>query len=240
MKKYGLIGYPLSHSFSPRYFSEKFQKEDIEAEYKAYPLEDIDHFIDLRKEGLSGLNVTIPYKEVVMDYLDEIDDVAEAVGAVNTIVFKNGKTVGYNTDVYGFKVSLMKFIGSCFSGKALVLGSGGAAKAVKYVLKEASIPFKVVSRTGVDLGYDEVDEKILKDYKLIINTTPLGMYPHIDEKPDLPYHAITSEHFLYDLIYNPEKTLFLNKGAEQGARIINGREMLVLQAENSWAIWNQI
>lgn len=240
MKKYGLIGYPLNHSFSPKYFAEKFQKEGIDAEYRLFPLPTIADFVTLKNSNLSGLNVTIPYKKAILDYLDLIDDKAREVGAVNTIKFEDGKTIGYNTDVYGFKESLQSFIGAGFQGQALILGSGGAAKAVKYVLDDMGIDHKTVSRSGKDMAYAELDGAVLERHKLIINTTPLGMYPHTEACPDIPYKEITEEHFLYDLIYNPEKTLFLIKGTERGARIKNGHEMLTLQAENSWAIWNQI
>lgn len=244
MKTYGLIGYPLEHSFSGKYFTEKFEKENIQnCEYRLFPLESIAAgFGDLKKQNIAGLNVTIPYKEQIIPYLDELDEHAKAIGAVNVIQFKNGKTKGYNSDYYGFKNSLINFLPKEFKSKALILGTGGASKAIKQVLVDLSIPFKIVSRKeGFDFTYEELNSKpeILQDFHLIINTTPLGTYPKVEEKPDLPYEALTGNHFLYDLVYNPSETAFMKAGAAKEAETINGLEMLIGQAEKSWEIWNR-
>jgi shikimate dehydrogenase len=243
MKTYGLIGYPLEHSFSGKYFSDKFEKENIQnCEYRLFPLENIQEFEELKKQKISGLNITIPYKEKIIPYLDELDEHAEAIGAVNVIQFNNGKTKGYNSDYYGFKDSLLNFLPKIFKSKALILGTGGASKAIKQVLIDLSIPFKLVSRKeNYDFTYAELNERpgILADYHLIINTTPLGTYPKVEEKPNLPYQAITKNHFIYDLVYNPSETAFMEAGSAKGAMTINGLEMLVGQAEKSWEIWNR-
>lgn len=239
MRKFGLIGYPLSHSFSPRYFAEKFKKEGIEdAVYNLYPLEDISAFEALKNKNISGLNVTIPYKETIIPYLDEISPEAQEIGAVNTIRFNAGRTIGYNTDVYGFETSLIRFIDRNEVKRALILGTGGAAKAVAYVLRKLWIPFLYVSRSAGDLPYDGVDKIVLDDHQLIINTTPLGMAPKVDTCPNIPYQYLSGKHFSYDLVYNPEKTLFLNNSSKNGAATLNGLSMLELQAEKSWEIWN--
>jgi len=243
MKTYGLIGYPLEHSFSGKYFTEKFEKENIQnCEYRLFPLENIREFEDLKQQEIPGLNVTIPYKEQVIPYLDELDEHANAIGAVNVIQFKNGKSKGYNSDYYGFKDSLLNFLPKEFSSKALILGTGGASKAIKQVLKDLSIPFKIVSRKEeFDFTYKELNSKpeILAGFHLIINTTPLGTFPKVEEKPNLPYKALRANHFLYDLVYNPSETAFMKAGASQGAKTINGLEMLIGQAEKSWEIWNK-
>lgn len=243
MKTYGLIGYPLEHSFSAKFFAEKFKKEKIQdCEYRLFPIENIQAFEDLRKQEIDGLNVTIPYKEQIIPYLDELDEHAEAIGAVNVIQFNNGKSKGFNSDYYGFKDSLLSFLPTEFNSKALILGTGGASKAIKKVLIDLSIPFKVASRKeGFDFTYDELNSKpeVLSDYHLIINTTPLGTYPNVEEKPDLPYEALTENHFLYDLVYNPSETAFMKAGQNQGAKTTNGLEMLIGQAEKSWEIWNR-
>ncbi|WP_296623619.1 shikimate dehydrogenase [Marivirga sp.] len=243
MKTYGLIGYPLEHSFSGKYFAEKFEKENIKnCEYRLFPIENIQEFDALKKQEIAGLNVTIPYKEQIIPFLDELDQHAEAIGAVNVIQFKNGKTKGFNSDYYGFKDSLLIFLPKEFNSKALILGTGGASKAIKQVLIDLSIPFKVVSRKeGFDFTYEELNSKseILEDFQLIINTTPLGTYPKVEEKPDLPYKALTENHYLYDLVYNPSETAFIKAGATQGAKTLNGLEMLIGQAEKSWEIWNR-
>lgn len=239
IKKYGLIGYPLSHSFSPGYFARKFEEEGIlNTRYELYPLEEIDHFRDIT--NIDGLNVTIPYKEQIIPYLDELSVEAQAIGAVNTIQFKDGHSKGYNTDIYGFKESLVPLLQHRGECRALVLGTGGAAKAVWYVLDRLQISYLKVSRASGDICYSDIDGQLVKKNQLIINCTPLGMAPKIDECPDLPYNSISTEHILYDLIYNPDKTLFLTKGAAHGALIKNGHEMLQLQAEKSWQIWNSL
>lgn len=240
MRKFGLIGYPLSHSFSPGFFAKKFEEEGImDAEYKSYPLENINLFPDLFSDELVGINVTIPYKEQVIPFMDELSPAVQKIGALNTILFKDGKRIGYNTDVYGFQTSLTEWCADQLPKKALVLGSGGAAKAVKYVLKFLDISFKVISRSNPKWNYSALNKEVLEEHLLIVNTTPLGMYPNEDKCADLPYQFISDKHYVYDLIYNPEKTLFLRKSEDRGAQIKNGLEMLILQAERSWQIWNQ-
>jgi len=245
-RKFGLIGYPLSHSFSKKYFDEKFRKEGlIECEYANYELSSISDFqelLNMEHKELFGLNVTTPYKEQIIQYLDNLDDSARKVGAVNVIKFtSDNRKIGYNSDYYGFKSSLQNWLPRNGSIKALVLGSGGASKAVIAVLKDFNLSYQIVSRKkGVGLvDYGQTKEfKLLENYKLVINATPLGMYPQIDQAPDLPYQEITDQHLLYDLVYNPEETLFLQRGKARGAKIKNGLEMLFLQAEKSWEIWS--
>ncbi len=244
MKKLGLIGYPLSHSFSKKYFTEKFQKESISGySYDAFPLENIAQFPDLiKKESeLCGLSVTIPHKETVIPFLDELDPIAEEIGAVNCIKIENGKLIGYNTDAFGFRQSLRPFLDTNHT-KALVFGTGGASKAVAYVLRNLGINFWFVSRKKNDFGntimYEEIDANIISTCKLLVNCTPVGMSPNNDKFLPLPYSAITPQHLAYDLIYNPEETIFLKKAKEQGALVSNGYNMLVFQAEEAWKIWN--
>lgn len=236
---YGLIGYPLSHSFSPAYFNNKFVTENIDARYDAYAIPFVEDLKTLLQEHpqLKGLNVTIPYKEQVLPLLYETDVAAREIGAVNCIKIEQGKLIGYNTDHIGFAESLKPLLHPQHI-HALILGTGGAAKAVMYALSQFDIEYKIVSRTGGDMQYVDVDKVTMDKYKLIINTTPLGMYPAIDIAPEIPYEYLTKEHLLYDLVYNPEETLFLQKGKQQGATIKNGYEMLILQAEASWQIWN--
>lgn len=245
---FGLIGYPLSHSFSKRYFTEKFEREGLPGcRYELFPLPDVDQLPSLLIEQphLCGLNVTIPYKERVIPYLDELDPGAAAVGAVNTIRIKDGHLKGYNTDVHGFEQSLRVFLGNAERStgglRALILGTGGAAKAVAYVLQRLNIDFRLASRrpAGAQLGYDELNETSIQEYRLIINTTPLGMAPHTEQMPALPYTALTPRHLLYDLVYNPAETAFLKAGKKQGASTTNGLEMLYLQAEKAWEHWNR-
>ncbi|MFZ1749525.1 MAG: shikimate dehydrogenase [Saprospiraceae bacterium] len=241
-RQYGIIGYPLSHTFSPGYFNAKFSEEQLDAKYDVFPIESIEGFPTLiQKHIFYGINVTIPYKEQVMPYLDNIDSLAADIGAVNTIKFINGKTKGYNTDFYGFEQSLLALIKSKTNiTQALILGSGGAAKAVYYVLQSLQIPYLTVGRhKNTDLMYEEVDASIMKSSNLIINTTPLGMYPKENYSPQIPYQYLNSKYFLYDLVYNPEKTLFLSEGTARGCKVKNGFDMLILQAEKSWQIWNQ-
>jgi len=245
MKTYGIIGYPLSHSFSPKYFTEKFKKEGIvNAEYKAFELKTIQELPQIIKENpaLCGLNVTIPYKEMVIPVLDELDETAKAVGAVNTIKIdiNDSKLTGYNTDVYGFQKSLEPHL-KPHHANALILGTGGAAKAVAYVLGKLNINFRMVSRSPrqiYEMPYQILNQQLMQLHQIIINTTPLGMSPKTDEYPPILYEYLTEKHLLYDLIYNPEKTLFLKMGEEKGASIINGQQMLEFQAEKSWEIWN--
>lgn len=237
--QYGLIGYPLSHSFSPAYFNNKFATENIDGRYDAYAIPSVEDLKTLLKEHphLKGLNVTIPYKEQVLPLLYETDAAAREIGAVNCIKIEVGKLIGYNTDHVGFAESLKPLLQTKHT-HALILGTGGAAKSVMYALKQLGVEYKIVSRTGGDMQYADVDKEIMDIYKLIINTTPLGMYPATDTAPEIPYEYLTKEHLLYDLVYNPEETLFLQKGKQQGATIKNGYEMLILQAEASWQIWN--
>lgn len=246
IRQLGLIGFPLSHSFSKKYFSEKFEKEGLsDFNYELFPLEQITELPQLLKStpNIEGLNVTIPYKEKVLPYLDEMDEAAAKVGAVNTIIIRDGQLKGYNTDVYGFEISLRALLSKDPSPsseiKALVLGTGGASKAVIYVLEKLEIFYQLVSRKKQKdyLTYNSLSATKFKDYRLVINTTPLGMSPNYQTCPDLPYDATTDQHFFYDLVYNPAETLFLKKGAQQGASIKNGLEMLILQAEKSWNIW---
>lgn len=244
MRQYGLIGYPLSHSFSQKYFTEKFQREGITGcVYDNFPLASIDEFAALIQQhpDLHGLNVTIPYKEKVIPFLHVQSEVVKAIGACNCIIIEYGELIGHNTDVVGFEESLSPLL-QPHHKKALVLGTGGAAKAVHYVLNKLGIEFYEVSRTPAtarQLSYQQIDEAVIKEHELIINTSPLGMYPNIDECPPLPYQALTSKHYLFDLVYNPAKTLFLQKGEAQGAAIKNGHDMLIIQAEESWRIWNR-
>ncbi len=242
MKVYGLIGYPLSHSFSKGFFAEKFQREGIQqCVYENFPIPTIADFPGLlqAQPQLSGLNVTIPYKEAILPFLDELSPAAAKIKAVNCIRFHDGRKTGYNTDVIGFKKSLLTFLQPHHT-RALVLGTGGAAKAVMYVLEELGIAYTLVSRTAADgvVTYASLDAAMMAAHTLIVNTSPLGMYPDVDKAPPLPYECLSSQHLLYDLIYNPEKTLFLQKGAARGAAVKNGHEMLILQAEASWDIWN--
>jgi shikimate dehydrogenase len=247
MKTYGLIGYPLSHSFSKKYFTEKFQNEGItDHQYELFPIGDIKSLPDLLSENpsLCGLNVTIPHKVNVLCYLNEVDEAAEKIGAVNCISIKKfeGETYlkGYNTDAYGFEESLKPLLGPHHT-KALVFGDGGAAKAVKYVLEKLNIQYQVVVRTAVPgaLLYSEITPEILTSHQLLINTTPLGMSPNIDTFPEIDYSLVGSGHLAYDLVYNPLETTFLAKAAERGAAVKNGLEMLYKQAEKAWAIWNK-
>ena len=242
MKKYGLIGYPLSHSFSKKYFTDKFILESIkDVVYDIYPLENINELPDLltSEPSLCGLNVTIPYKEQVISFLDEMSPVVKKIGACNCIKIEHGKLIGHNTDVLGFERSLLKKLKPTHSA-ALVLGTGGASKAVQYVLDKQGISFLQVSRSKSPntISYGELDKEIISNHLLIINTTPLGMYPNTESAPPIPYEWIGDSHYLFDLVYNPVKTMFLKKGEQQGAEIENGSDMLVDQAEGSWAIWN--
>ena len=240
MRKFGLIGYPLGHSFSPPYFAKKFRDEGIDdAVYEAYPIDHIDKFMELIDSNTIGINVTIPYKELVMIYLDDMSEAAKTIGAVNTIHHIEGRLIGYNTDYYGFKKSLLKMLGNVTISNALVLGTGGSSKAVRYALDQMGIKYSLVSRNTSYLSYGDLNQKIIEEHKLIINTTPLGMFPSIDTFPVIPYASISSKHFCYDLVYNPEKTVFLTEAEKRGATVKNGYDMLILQAEKSWQIWNQ-
>lgn len=242
MRLFGLTGYPLSHSFSKKYFTEKFEKEGFHhCRYELFPLESIQELPQLLHANpqLEGLNVTIPYKQTVMQFLDEIQEEAAEAGAVNTIKIVAGKVKGYNTDTFGFEQSLKEMIGDR-TPRALVLGSGGASKAVVYILKKLNIPYLLVSRSADsgDLIYEELNGEIIRKHKLIIQSTPLGMFPAINSCPPLPYEAMGDDHFAFDLVYNPAETLFLKRAAESGAKTRNGLQMLHLQAEKAWQIWN--
>lgn len=244
MNTYGLIGYPLSHSFSKKYFSEKFERENtIDSEYNAYPIEQIELLPLLINDNpsLKGLSVTIPYKETVLPFLDEIDATANKIGAVNCIKITQGKLTGYNTDAFGFRQSIKPFLESHHE-RALIIGTGGASKAVHHVLKEIGITCYFLTRNKIadnQFTYNEVNENMLNAFKLIINATPLGMFPNIDSFPDIPYQFISSSHLLYDLVYNPAETEFLKRGKAKGAGIVNGYSMLQHQAEEAWRIWNK-
>ncbi len=243
MKRFGLIGYPLTHSFSQKYFTKKFAKEKIDdCIYELFPLENIDDIrllLEVNKD-LCGLNVTIPYKERVIDYLDDLDETAKKIGAVNCIKIDQIEKTGYNTDWLGFLDSIKPLLKSHHK-KALILGTGGSSKAVAYALNHLNIQVRYVSRnkSAQGLTYAEINKKLLDEFTVLINTSPLGMYPEINLCPDIPYEAITPRHLIFDLIYNPEETLFLQKARQQGAVIKNGLEMLSLQAEYAWGIWNQ-
>jgi shikimate dehydrogenase len=248
MKRYGLIGKTLSHSFSKRYFTEKFAQAGIAACYELFELASIAEFPALlqREPHLAGLNVTIPYKEAVMPYLDRLSPAAEAVGAVNTICFEtDGSLSGHNTDVLGFQASLEQELqGQAPLTAALVLGTGGAAKAVAYVLQQqlGVAEVQLVSRHPEhrgQLSYEALRELDLSAYPLIVNTTPLGMYPKVDAAPDLPYGQLGPQHLVFDLVYNPAETRFMRRAAEQGARTCNGLGMLYEQAEQAWLLWNR-
>lgn len=249
MMEFGLIGYPLTHSFSAKYFNDKFKQEAIEARYLNFEISDIhqiNNIID-HHPTLKGLNVTIPYKEQVIPFLDDISPAAEAIGAVNVITIErdNGsskpKLVGHNTDYLGFKHSIEPHI-TASHRKALVLGTGGASKAVGYALTQLGIEWIYVSRSkgnNETLTYNDLNQEVLSDYTVIINASPVGTYPNVNEAPNIPYNTLTSQHLLYDLVYNPAETLFLKKGSDLGAVVKNGAEMLTLQALAAWDIWNK-
>lgn len=271
MKLFALLGHPLSHSFSKAYFSEKFEREKIDACYENFDLENIEQLPQLinKHPDLCGFNVTIPYKEAIIPYLDFLDPDAKAIGAVNTVkVMDDGRMVGYNTDIVGIETTLTQVFTQPLSVRGtpkgtsvtpagsyvvplghlatlspvLILGTGGASKAVQYVLRKHHLPYHLVSRDPHkgDFTYETLTPEIIKSHLLIINATPVGMAPYINKAPTIPYEAITPQHILFDLIYNPEETLFLRHGREHGAKTINGLSMLYAQAEASWAIWNKV
>lgn len=239
---YGIIGYPLLQTFSPGYFNAKFEQSGLEESYHKFPLASIAELSTLLQElpGLKGLNVTIPYKEAVLPFLDELDDTAAQIGAVNTIKIRDGRLTGFNTDVIGFRDSLQPLLGPQHR-QALILGTGGASKAVAYALAQLSIGYRFVSRNPAEgqLPYALLDAATINDHLLIVNTTPLGMAPDTSTFPLIPYEHLHTGHLLYDLVYNPSVTLFLQKGAAQGTATKNGYEMLIGQAEAAWAIWNR-
>ena len=236
---YGLIGTSLTHSFSPAYFKKKFADQKINAFYESFPIPYIREFPELLENNpdMAGLNVTAPYKEAIIPYLDELDPVAEQIGAVNCVVIKGEWKKGYNTDALAFEKSLVPLL-TAQHGRALILGTGGSSKTVAYVLRQLGIPFQKVTHSRKDaLRYEDLTPELIAGHKLIVNATPLGMYPNIDGIPALPYQAIGSHHLLYDLIYNPQETKFLQLGRVNGAATKNGFEMLRLQGEASWDIW---
>jgi len=243
MPKLGLIGRHISYSFSKAYFTKKFANEGLNYTYENFDIENIFEFPLILKNNpdLVGLNVTIPYKEQVMNYLDDLSVEAKDIGAANTIAISpSGKLKGYNTDCYGFKTSLQPLLNSHHK-TALILGTGGASKAVAYTLKELNIDFEYVSRTPHKLAkfrYSDLTERNIKLYHIIINCTPVGTHPNVEDCPDIPYTGITKNQLLYDLVYNPQKTEFLKRGEERGATICNGLNMLELQAQKAWEIWN--
>ncbi len=244
MNKLGLLGKNISYSFSKTYFKKKFEDENIDdTTYENFDIEHIDLFPSILKntEGLKGLNVTIPYKEAVIPYLDKINKKAKEIGAVNTIkVTKKGKLVGYNTDYYGFKKSIEPLLRPHHK-KALILGTGGASKAIAYSLRQLNIDYSYVSRTAsenIEFTYNTLTDLIIGQHQIIINCTPLGTFPNVNVSPDISYKSITKQHILFDLIYNPEETKFLKQGKENEAMTINGLKMLKLQAEKAWSIWN--
>ena len=242
MKRYGLIGHPLKHSYSRELFTKKFEYEGLDFRYQNFDLKTIEELKEVMATypDLCGFNVTIPYKEAIIPYLDELDETAKQVGAVNVVTIKNGRLKGYNTDVYGFEQLLERAINSKAIGHALVLGTGGASKAVQYVLKQRQIPFSTVSRDAEkgDFTYDTLSDEILKQNQLIINTTPLGMSPQIDNFPEIHYQAMSNKHILIDLIYNPKETAFMELGKTWGAKVYGGILMFEEQAKKTWEIFN--
>lgn len=246
MDKYGLIGYPLGHSFSKNFFNQKFAEEKIDAQYLNFEIPNIKDLKNVlsRNPELKGLNVTLPYKEQVIPYLDNLDETAKMIGAVNVIKFSKGlfgktKLIGFNSDIIGFQQSIQPMLDDSHR-KALVLGTGGASKAVYFGLKQLGVEPIFVSRhpkTDNCIAYGDITPSLMEEYTVIVNATPLGMYPNIDTCPDIPYSQVTDKHVLYDLIYNPDETLFMRKGKEKGAAVKNGLEMLLLQAFASWNIW---
>ncbi len=240
--RFGLIGRKIDYSFSRKFFSDKFEREQLPYSYENFDLDRIEEFPEVLNKypDLKGLNVTIPYKEAIIPFLDELHITAKKIGAVNTIKFtKTGRLKGYNTDAYGFRKSLEPYLKS-HHRKALILGTGGASKAITYVLQRKKIEFQLVSRKGSGKGilnYQELDPELIRDHKLIINCTPLGTFPDIHACPDIPYSGLTDKHLLYDLVYNPVKTTFMERGLTSGAQAYNGLRMLELQALKAWAIW---
>jgi shikimate dehydrogenase len=246
MDRYGLTGYPLTHSFSKRFFTEKFERESIDATYENFEIPEISLFPEILKNNpdLKGLNVTIPYKEQVIPYLNELESAAKDVGAVNTVkIYRTGNETylkGFNTDIWGFETSLKPLLKKHHK-KALILGTGGASKAIKYVLRKLQIDYisaSILELKENEIRYGEIDEQIMAERLLIINATPLGTYPNTENCPDIPYEFLTKDHLLFDLVYNPEFTKFMKKGKERGAEVKNGLEMLLQQALKSYEIWN--
>ena len=240
-RKFGLIGKNIDYSFSKKYFSEKFKKENLDCTYSNFDIENISLIESiLQKNGISGYNVTIPYKQEIIKFLDEIDEVAKTIGAVNTIKKIDNKNIGFNTDCIGFEKSLIPLIENKKPDSALILGGGGASKAVKYVLKKIKINYSTVSRKEgkSEFIYENLNDVIINRFKMIINCSPVGTFPNINKCPNIPYKHLTKEHILYDLVYNPVESLFLRRGRELGCKTKNGLEMLEIQANESWRIWN--
>jgi len=243
MRLFGLIGYPLYQSFSKKFFSEKFEREGLtDCRYESFSIPSISELTPILRDypELCGLNVTIPYKEQVLSFLQEKSALVKKIHACNCIKIVDGKLTGHNTDAPAFELSLKEKLQPHHT-KALILGTGGAAKAVEFSLRKLGIAYSYASRkpSAMNFSYEQLTADLMQEYTLVINTTPLGMHPNVVEAPPIPYHALSSKHYLFDLVYNPAKTLFLQKGEEQGAIIKNGYEMLVLQAEESWRIWNE-
>jgi shikimate dehydrogenase len=242
MKQYGLIGKQLSHSFSPSFFADFFQKQGIDAHYAPYELQEISEFpLFIKDVFFGGLNVTIPYKTEIIPFLDDLDPLAAEIQAVNVIAFENGKTKGYNTDVYGFQQSIKPFL-TFHHERALIFGTGGASKAVAHVFKSLGIDVIFVSQSASNLRnhftYADVNHHMIVACKVIVNCTPLGMFPNINSAPELPYASLSEDHLLIDLVYNPEETLFMKQGRAHGATAMNGLSMLQHQALMSWELWN--
>ncbi len=243
MKLYGLIGNPLGHSFSQKYFTKKFQQSNLtDCAYRNFETADISKSLpELKKPEVCGLNITIPFKQEIINYLDSSTEVVKNIQSCNCIKVLNNKWIGYNTDVIGFQQSFKRLL-QPHHKRALVLGSGGSSKSVEYVLQSLGIEYLLVSRTNNGksfISYNDLDKKIIQDHLIIVNTTPVGMFPNVNAYPKIPYEYLTPDHYLFDLIYNPQKTMFLKKGEEKGAIIKNGYEMLTIQAEESWKIWNE-
>lgn len=242
MDKYGIIGYPLGHSFSRAFFTEKFQREHIDAEYVNFEIPSADMLpgIVQANPNLRGLNVTLPHKEAVIPMLDELSDEAKEIGAVNVIRVRDGRLKGFNSDIIGFMDSIRPLL-KPWHQHALVLGTGGASRAIRVGLQRLGIEWTYVSRTPAPgrLTYADLTSELMEHYQVIVNCSPVGMFPHVDACPDIPYHLLTGRHLLYDLVYNPQETLFLKRGAERGAAVKNGLEMLHLQALASWRFWNE-
>lgn len=242
MDKYGIIGYPLGHSFSRAFFTEKFQREHIDAEYVNFEIPSADMLpgIVQTNPNLRGLNVTLPHKEAVIPMLDELSDEAKEIGAVNVIRVRDGRLKGFNSDIIGFMDSIRPLLKS-WHQHALVLGTGGASRAIRVGLQRLGIEWTYVSRTPAPgrLTYADLTSELMEHYQVIVNCSPVGMFPHVDACPDIPYQLLTGRHLLYDLVYNPQETLFLKRGAEHGAAVKNGLEMLHLQALASWRFWNE-
>lgn len=241
MRKFGLIGLPLTHSFSKQFFTEKFEKEQItDCQYENYPLEKIEDLPALlaANRDIVGLNVTIPYKREVIPFLTDVAPAVKKTGACNCIRIDGKKRVGYNTDVIGFHLSMMPHL-RVQHQRALILGTGGASAAVEFVLEQIAMPYMLVSRNpGTNsIGYDQLNEDLMESHTLIVNTTPLGTFPAVETYPPIPYEYVTDQHFLYDMVYNPAETIFLQRGREKGATVLNGMDMLIGQANASWDIW---